>query len=226
MAIFSLRFPNKLLVRRMLSNLGELSGEKILRGRLQEDEWQRFNDSETKLYKAPIYLYDAPNPTIAEISDKAHFLVKTENIKVLFIDYLQLIETNNGHNEKTEQEINQIVQSLRILARELDIPIIVLMRLNEPTNTQSLHYGARPELNDLPELYNIRQLVNVICILYIPENFHITQDEHGNSTIGKAELIVAQNYLETGIVHLQTHLSYSQFLNDEHSSETDANKPF
>jgi len=204
LAIFSLQYSNEKLVEQMLMNCSEVKLKNIISGRLTEEEWMRLNKVEDLLSNAPIYLYDAPNISIDEISKKAHQLVLEEDIKLLYIDNFELI--------KATDTISKLF-ALKVLARELDIPIVALWEFDSNNlNEHSLQYGKIPELDDFPELNKVDNAVDMICVLHRPEYFHITEDAEGNSTLGKAEIIVWKNkYIGQGIAKLNINLQYSKF---------------
>jgi len=215
--IFSLHHSNEVLVRKMMCNEGESEEQLLAKGQLLDEEWARFNTSQDKLYQTSISFYDPPSPTFDELADKAYFLVQTEKIEVLLIDYLQLIRINRSKYECNYQdEIGAITRSLKILARELNIPIISLWQLSTPFHEESRFYGSISMYDDLPELTICRQYADVVSILHRPEYFRITENEHGQLTLGKAQLIITKNHFAlTGNVKLNYNATCSKFLEDK-----------
>jgi len=219
LAIISLKDSNEELVQQMLISLSKIEREKFRKAFLSENEWDKLHEIQNELCVAPIFLYDQPNISMLEISDKAHQLVKETEIEILFIDNLQLIRTDGLNNDTCEQENWTKLKALKILARELDIPIIVLSDLKVPVNKQSKLYGIRPELQDFPEL-DIRQNgADSVCCIYRPEYFHITEDEDGNSTLGTGELIVYNGHSKPKVINIQYNACFGMFSENEKSEE-------
>ena len=219
LAIISLKDSNEKLAQQMLVSQCKIDRDMLLKGRLSENEWTKLTQFESVLSNAPVYFYDAPNISMEEISDKAHQLIKDFDIEILFIDNLQMIRSEGLNSETIDQENVTKLKALKILARELDIPVIVLSDLKMPENTQSKSYGKRPELLDFPELDMRQNGADSVCFLYRPEYFHITEDEDGNSTIGTGELIVYNGYSEPKVNNLQYNLRFGEFSEIENTEE-------
>lgn len=214
--IFSLQHSSEVFVQKMMCNEGEFDEATIIKGQLSDTEWNRFSECQDKMYQTSISFYDPPNPSFDELADKAHFLVQTEKIEVLLIDYLQLIRINcSKYKCNYQDKIGAITRSLKILARELNIPIISLWQLSTPSNEESRLYGSISMYDDLPELTICRQQADVVSILHRPEYFRITEDEYGLSTLGKAQMIIMKNHFAlTGNVKLNYNVSCSRFSGD------------
>ena len=219
LAIISLKYSNEKLVQQMLVSQCKIDKDMLMKGRLSEKEWDKLTDFQAKLYEAPICLYDAPNISMEEISDKAHKLVIDEEIEILFIDNLQMIRSDGLNCETIEQENITKLKALKILARELDIPVIVLSDLKMPENTQSKSYGKRPELLEFHELDMRQNEADTVCLLYRPEYFHITEDEDGNSTLGTGELIVYNGHSGSKVINLQYNVRFGEFSENENTEE-------
>ena len=129
-AFFSLEMSNVQLVNRLISNVCSISGSKMLNGQLSHDEWERLDKDIRKLQGSPIYIDDTPGLSIFELRTKARRLVREKGVKIIMIDYLQLMNANGMRFGSRQEEVAKISQSLKGLAKELDIPILALSQLN------------------------------------------------------------------------------------------------
>ena len=169
------------------------------------------------LYDAPIYIDDTPSLSVFELRTKARRLVREHNIKMIIIDYLQLMNASGMNFGSREQEVSTISRSLKGLAKELNIPIIALSQLNRGVETRQGD-GKRPQLADLRESGAIEQDADMVCFIHRPEYYKITEDEKGNSLIGLAEIIIAKHRNgAVGDVRLRFKGEYARFqnLNDD-----------
>ena len=189
--IFTLEMPNVQLAKRMMSNLANLPGDKIKSGQLNEEEWARLNESLRTAYSSPLYLDETPGLSITELRTKARRLVREKGVKIIIIDYLQLMNAAGMKLGSREQEVSTISRSLKALAKELNIPIIALSQLNRSTETRE---DKRPQLSDLRESGAIEQDADIVCFIHRPEYYtKATEDANGNDIRGLAELIVAKH---------------------------------
>lgn len=218
-AIFSLEMSNVQLVNRLIVNVCQIKGESIKSGRLSDDEWERLDKNHKMLYNSPIYIDDTPSLSVFELRTKARRLVREHNVKVLIIDYLQLMNASGMNFGSREQEVSMISRSLKGLAKELNIPIIALSQLNRGVESRTGNEGKRPQLSDLRESGAIEQDADIVCFIHRPEYYRITEDENGNSLVGIAEIIVAKHRNgPTGIAHMRFDNEYARFQNlDEFS---------
>ena len=197
--VFSLEMSNVQLVNRLIVNTCSLQGEKIKNGKLSPEEWQLLDQQIKDLYDAPIFIDDTPSLSVFEFSTKARRLVKEHDVKILMIDYLQLMNASGGKFGNREQEVSTVSRALKALAKELDIPIIALSQVNRASanrtgNTNSPNSASdakRPQLSDLRESGAIEQDADIVCFIHRPEYYKILEDADGNSLVGKAELIIA-----------------------------------
>ena len=216
-AIFSLEMSNVQLVNRLIVNTCEITGEKIKSGQLAPYEWEQLMAKIKDLYDAPIYIDDTPSLSVFELRTKARRLVREHNIKMIIIDYLQLMNASGMNFGSREQEVSTISRSLKGLAKELNIPIIALSQLNRGVETRQGD-GKRPQLADLRESGAIEQDADMVCFIHRPEYYKITEDEKGNSLIGLAEIIIAKHRNgAVGDVRLRFKGEYARFqnLNDD-----------
>lgn len=159
----------------------------IKSGQLAPYEWEQLMAKIKDLYDAPIYIDDTPSLSVFELRTKARRLVREHNIKMIIIDYLQLMNASGMNFGSREQEVSTISRSLKGLAKELNIPIIALSQLNRGVETRQGD-GKRPQLADLRESGAIEQDADMVCFIHRPEYYKITEDEKGNSLIGLAEI--------------------------------------
>ena len=192
-AIFSLEMSNLQLVSRLISNICEIEGSKIKSGRLTQLEWDQLNSRVRKLYSAPMYVDDTPSLSIFELRTKARRLVREHDIKIIIIDYLQLMNASGMKFGSREQEVSMISRSLKQLAKELNIPIVALSQLSRKVEDRT-DKNNRPQLSDLRESGAIEQDADIVCFIHRPEYYtHSSEDASGRSIKGKAEFIVAKH---------------------------------
>ncbi|HBG39936.1 replicative DNA helicase [Limibacterium fermenti] len=212
--VFSLEMSNVQLVNRLIVNVCQIKGESIKSGRLSDDEWIRLDKNHKLLYNAPIYIDDTPSLSVFELRTKARRLVRESHVKILIIDYLQLMNASGMSFGSREQEVSTISRSLKGLAKELNIPIIALSQLNRGVETRQGNEGKRPQLADLRESGAIEQDADIVCFIHRPEYYRITEDEQGNSLIGVAEIIVAKHRNgPTGLAKMRFDSEYARFQN-------------
>ena len=191
-ALFSLEMSNVQLVNRLISNVCELEGSKIKSGQLTPLEWDQLMARIKALNGAPLYIDDTPSLSIFELRTKAMRLAREHNIKMIIIDYLQLMNASGMKFGSREQEVSMISRSLKQLAKELNIPIIALSQLNRSVENRA--DGKRPQLSDLRESGAIEQDADIVCFIHRPEYYlHSDTDANGNDIRGKAEFIIAKH---------------------------------
>lgn len=191
-AIFSLEMSSVQLVKRMISGETEIHAEKLKNGKLEPYEWEQLNTKIKGLDDAPIFIDDTPALNIFELRAKCRRLKAQHGIKLIILDYLQLMGTaGDGRNRNREQEISNISRSLKSIAKELEVPVIAISQLSRAPETRG--GNKRPMLSDLRESGAIEQDADMVIFLYRPEYYGITDDENGNSLEGVAEVIVAKH---------------------------------
>lgn len=215
-AFFSLEMNNVQLVNRLISNVCEIEGKKIMNGQLARDEWERLDKNLAKLTGAPIYIDDTPGMSIFELRTKARRLVREKGVKIIMIDYLQLMNANGMRFGNRQEEVSTISRSLKGLAKELDIPILALSQLNRMSENREGLEGKRPQLSDLRESGAIEQDADMVMFVHRPEYYHLLEDEKGNDLRGKAQIIIAKHRKgATGDVLLTFQGQYTRFANPE-----------
>lgn len=215
-AFFSLEMNNVQLVDRVISNVCELDGKKIMNGQLSDDEFARLDKQLAKLLGSPLYIDDTPGMSIFELRTKARRLVREKGVKVIMIDYLQLMNATGARFGNRQEEVSTISRSLKGLAKELDIPILALSQLNRGVEGREGLEGKRPQLSDLRESGAIEQDADMVLFVHRPEYYHLYQDEKGNDLRGKAQIIIAKHRKgATGDVLLTFQGQYTRFANPE-----------
>ena len=225
-AFFSLEMNGVQLVNRLISNVCEVAGSKILNGQLSPDEWERFDGNIGKLEGAPIYIDDTPGLSVFELRTKARRLVREHGIKILMIDYLQLMNANGMRFNSRQEEVSTISRSLKGLAKELNIPIIALSQLNRTVENREGNEGKRPQLSDLRESGAIEQDADMVLFVHRPEYYRIYQDDKGRDLRGMAQIIIAKHRKgATGDVLLKFRGEFTRFSNPEDESIYDSPLP-
>ena len=206
--MFSLEMSKEQLVNRILCSEAMVDSNKVRTGKLEEEDWTKLAGSIGPLSEAEIYIDDTPGITVTEIRAKCRKLKLEKNIGMVVIDYLQLVQGSNRRNGSREQEISEISRSLKILAKELDVPVIALSQLSRAVEQRPDH---RPMLSDLRESGAIEQDADIVMFLY--------RDDYYNKESEKkdiAEVIIAkQRGGQTGTVELLWMGQYTKFVNLE-----------
>lgn len=215
---FSLEMSNLQLVNRLISNVCNLESEKIKSGQLSQAEWDNLMVRVKNLYSAPLYIDDTPSLSIFELRTKARRLVREHQVKIIMIDYLQLMNATGMKFGSREQEVSTISRSLKQLAKELDIPIIALSQLNRSVEQRGDDKrGKRPQLSDLRESGAIEQDADIVCFIHRPEYYYKSgEDSEGNDIRGLAEFIIAKHRSgSVGDINLRFVGKYARFENWE-----------
>ena len=206
--IFSLEMSKEQMVNRILCSEAMVDSNKVRTGKLEEDDWTKLAGSIGPLSDAEIYIDDTPGISVMEIRAKCRKLKLEKNIGMVVIDYLQLVQGSNRRNGSREQEISEISRSLKILAKELNVPVIALSQLSRAVEQRPDH---RPMLSDLRESGAIEQDADIVMFLY--------RDDYYNPDSEKkdiAEVIIAKHRGGSlGTVDLLWLGSYTKFVNLE-----------
>lgn len=222
-AIFSLEMSNVQLVNRLIMNVCELEGDKIKTGKMSKDDAKRLNTKVNIMKGKPLYLDDTPSLSIFELRSKARKLVREKGIKLIIIDYLQLMNAQGSSFGSREQEVSIISRNLKALAKELDIPIIALSQLNRGVEARTGIEGKTPQLSDLRESGAIEQDADMVCFIHRPEYYHIYNDEKtGKDLRGFAQIIVAKHRNgATDSIWLRFRGKYAKFQNEDEEVDPD-----
>ena len=193
-AFFSLEMSSVQLITRLISSETGLSSEKLRTGKLEKHEWEQLNVKVKTLEKAPLFIDDTPSLSIFDLRAKARRLASQYGIKMIMIDYLQLMTAGGSQKGgNREQEISTISRNLKALAKELSIPVIALSQLSRAVETRG--GSKRPLLSDLRESGAIEQDADIVSFIYRPEYYKIDEwdDEERSPTEGQGEFIVAKH---------------------------------
>ena len=215
-ALFSLEMSNVQLVNRLITNVCEIPSEKIKSGQLANYEWQQLDYKLKDLLDAPLYVDDTPSLSVFELRTKARRLVREHGVRIIIIDYLQLMNASGMAFGSRQEEVSTISRSLKGLAKELNIPIIALSQLNRGVESREGIDGKRPQLSDLRESGAIEQDADMVCFIHRPEYYKIFQDDRGNDLRGMAEIVIAKHRNgAVGEVLLRFKGEFTRFSNPE-----------
>ncbi|MDB9782270.1 replicative DNA helicase [Winogradskyella sp.] len=193
-AFFSLEMSSVQLITRLISSETGLSSEKLRTGKLEKHEWEQLNVKVKTLEQAPLFIDDTPSLSIFDLRAKARRLASQYGIKMIMIDYLQLMTAGGSQKGgNREQEISTISRNLKALAKELSIPVVALSQLSRAVETRG--GSKRPLLSDLRESGAIEQDADIVSFIYRPEYYKIDEwdDEERSPTEGQGEFIVAKH---------------------------------
>lgn len=205
-AVFSLEMGAESLVERMLSAEGTIINHHIRTGNLTVDEWQRLIYAQGQLAEAPIYIDDTAGIKIGDIRARARRLSQeTDGLGLIVIDYLQLIQGSRSVNR--QQEVSEISRQLKIIAKELKVPVIALSQLSRNVEQRQ---DKRPILSDIRESGSIEQDADIVAFLYRDDYYQ--QQKEGQPESNVTELILAKNrHGSLGTVKLYFHKEYTKF---------------
>ncbi len=204
-AIFSLEMSKEQMANRILGSVAMVDGNSIRTGRIADDDWIKLATASGELSQTGIFIDDTPGISIMEIRAKCRKLKMEKNIGMVIIDYLQLVQGSSKSGSR-EQEIAEISRSLKILAKEINVPVIALSQLSRAPEQRPDH---RPMLSDLRESGSIEQDADIVMFLY--------RDDYYNPDTEKkniAEVIIAKHRAgSTGTVELAWLGNYTKFAN-------------
>ncbi len=190
-AVFSLEMSSVQLVNRLISSETGISSEKLRKGNLAPHEFQQLHGRIGKLSKAPLFLDDTPALSIFDLRAKCRRLKRQHDIKMVIIDYLQLMTAGAAGKGNREQEISTISRSIKEIAKEIEVPIIALSQLSRSVETRG--GSKRPLLSDLRESGAIEQDADIVTFIYRPEYYGLMEDEDGMPTQDRGDIIIAKN---------------------------------
>lgn len=192
------------VVNRILSNESNIEIEKIRKQNMSDEEWKKLEKENEKLKSLKILIDDTPRITISNIEEKCRKKKEEDNIGLIIIDYLQMIQGKETTNN-TERDITEIITLLKILAREINVPIVLLSQISRAVDMRDEH---RPTLQDFRESDTIIQVADIILFLY-REDYYNTEDKPTN----KAEIIIAKNRNgKLGTVELKINFEFCRFI--------------
>ncbi len=207
--IFNLEMSKEQVANRIICSEAMVDSNKIRTGKIEDNDWIKLANASGRLAEAPIYIDDTPGISITEIRAKCRKMKIEKNIGLVVIDYLQLVQGSGKRNSSREQEISEISRSLKILAKEIDVPVIALSQLSRAAEQRQNDH--RPMLSDLRESGAIEQDADIVMFLY--------RDDYYNENSEKkniAEIILAKHRGgSTGTVELAWMGNYTKFANLE-----------
>ncbi|MDX6555196.1 MAG: replicative helicase [Miltoncostaeaceae bacterium] len=186
-AIFSLEMSGEELVQRMLSSTAMVDAGRMRTGRLGQEDWPRVSHAADRLAAARIYIDDSEGMSVAEMRTKARRLKSRDGLDLMIVDYIQLMEGNRGRRDENRvQEISAISRSLKMLARDLEVPLVCVSQLNRAPDARN---DKRPMLSDLRESGAIEQDADLVLMIYRDDYYNPEDSEEK----GIAEVNVAKN---------------------------------
>jgi replicative DNA helicase len=211
--IFSLEMGKHQLVERLLCSRGHIDAQLVRNGTLNTDQFERLTQTSGELFDKPIFIDDTPGITPLEIRAKCRRLKSQYDIQCIMIDYLQLMSLG-GRVESRQQEVSMMSRYLKSLAREINVPVVVLSQLNRAAESRD---GHRPRMSDLRDSGSIEQDADVIMLLHREDYYHRGETEDEYTENNQAEIIIAkQRNGPTGVVKLLFKGEYTRFENLSH----------
>ena len=205
--IFNLEMSKEQVANRIICSEAMVDSNKIRTGKIEDEDWIKLANASGRLAEAPIYIDDTPGISIMEIRAKCRKMKLEKNIGLVVIDYLQLVQASGKKNNSREQEISEISRSLKVLAKELDVPVIALSQLSRAAEQRKDDH--RPMLSDLRESGAIEQDADIVMFIY-REDYYNPETENKNV----AEIILAKHRGgSTGTVNLAWLSNYTKFAN-------------
>lgn len=178
-AFFSLEMSKEQLVGRILSSVSEVSSEKLRTGQLQTDDWTRLAKAMEVMGKAPLYIDDTPGLTTQEMRSKLRRLKVEHGLDLIIVDYVQLMQgRSSGNSDNRQQEISEISRNLKLIAREMNVPLIALSQLSRGVESRT---DKRPILSDLRESGSLEQDADIVAFLY-RDKYYNENSEKGDIT--------------------------------------------
>ena len=218
---FSLEMSSEQLSTRILSEQSRIKSNDIRRGKINQDDFEKFIEASKKLENLPLFIDDTPAITISTLSNRARRIKRLHGLDLIVVDYIQLMRSGNYKNEGRVQEVAEITQGLKALAKELDVPVVALSQLSRAVEQRD---DKKPQLSDLRESGSIEQDADVVMFVYREEYYlekleprvgtaeHVEWQEKMNLVHNLAELIIGkQRHGPTGIIRLEFESSFTKF---------------
>jgi len=212
--VFSLEMGEKQLVTRCLSSIGGINSKALASGNMNEDEWDRVSGALAKLHTAPLIIDQSASLSASQMQARARRQKRKTGLSLIVIDYLQLMR---GQGNNRNEELGEITRSLKLMARNLDVPVICLSQLSRKCEERG---DKRPILSDLRESGSIEQDADVVLMMY--------RDDYYNPEspyVGLAEAIVRKNRMgDCGAIQMAFQGQYSRFKDADYGAIAEANK--
>jgi replicative DNA helicase len=201
--VFSLEMSKSEIVMRLLSAEARIRLADMRAGRMSDDDWTRMARRMSEISEAPLFIDDSPNLTLMEIRAKARRLKQRHDLKLIILDYLQLM-TSGRKVESRQQEVSEFSRQIKLLAKELEVPVVAMSQLNRGPEQRT---DKRPQLSDLRESGSIEQDADMVILLHRPDAF-----ERDDPRAGEADLILAKHRNgPTSTITVAHQLHYSRF---------------
>ena len=211
-AVFSLEMSRQQLAQRLLCSRSGVDAQRVRRNMLRSDDWPRLHQAMGELSDAPFFIDDTPGLTLLQLRAKARRMAARYDIKLIVIDYLQLMSSPGS--ESRQQEVSELSRGIKAMARDLSLPVICLSQLNRQAEGRE---GHRPRMSDLRESGSIEQDADVVMMLHREEYYHVNDPEWAEKypeKQGGAEVIIAkQRNGPTGVVELRFDGATTRFQN-------------
>ena len=218
---FSLEMSSEQLSTRILSEQSRIKSNDIRRGKINQDDFEKFIEASKKLENLPLFIDDTPAITISTLSNRARRIKRLHGLDLIVVDYIQLMRSGNYKNEGRVQEVAEITQGLKALAKELDVPVVALSQLSRAVEQRD---DKKPQLSDLRESGSIEQDADVVMFVYREEYYlekleprvgtaeHVEWQEKMSLVHNLAELIIGkQRHGPTGIIRLEFESAFTKF---------------
>jgi len=222
-AFFSLEMSSEQLSTRILSEQARIKSDDIRRGKVTEEEINRYIETSRNIYNLPLYIDETPAITIASLSNRARRIKRLFGLDLIVVDYIQLMRSNSNRNDNRVQEISEITQGLKALAKELSVPVLALSQLSRAVEQRD---DKQPQLADLRESGSIEQDADVVMFVYREEYYlerkqpklgsieHAEWQSKMNDVNGLADIILGkQRHGPTGTVKVEFEGIYTKFKN-------------
>ena len=209
--VFSLEMGTEQLLMRLLCSEARVNSERVRTGFLRHKDWPMLISAAGQLAEAPLYIDDTGSMNVLELRAKARRLQAEHGLDMIVVDYLQLLNAH-GRSESRQQEITEISRSLKALAKELKVPVVVLSQLSRAVDSRSDH---RPVLSDLRESGAIEQDADLVCFVFREEHYHRTEENEGIGEI----IIGKQRNGPIGVVKVRFLGEYTRFETLEREQE-------
>ena len=209
------------LSTRILSEQSRIKSDDIRKGKVSEEEINRYIETSRNIYNLPLYIDETPAITIATLSNRARRIKRLFGLNLIVVDYIQLMRSNSNKNENRVQEISEITQGLKALAKELSVPVLALSQLSRAVEQRD---DKQPQLADLRESGSIEQDADVVMFVYREEYYlerkqpklgsieHAEWQSKMNDIIGLADIIIGkQRHGPTGTVKVEFEGIYTKF---------------
>ena len=220
-AFFSLEMSSEQLSTRILSETARISSHEIRTGKATEETLNKYIETSRDIYELPLYIDETPAIAVSTLSNRARRIKRLFGLNLIVVDYIQLMKTNSNRMDGRVQEISEITQGLKALAKELNVPVVALSQLSRAVEQRD---DKKPQLSDLRESGSIEQDADVVMFVYREQYYlekkmpkegsieHAEWQSKMNDIHGQAELIIGKHrHGSTGIVHVEFEGMYTKF---------------